>query len=208
MTLTITKETNGKTFSALMTVVAPEQEFDIAELKHIGSDAKVNGHNLSDFLSAMSAHERCGVHLYRCAAEITEIDAWRKKYEEFGEQTEHHVQICEETIRKLGGDPMYVSLSARMTEAQNTKMMEFCLFGGSADTQTREIATLEAVLLTEWKCHANWQLLGEITKQLPEGKTKNTLSEAVKQVETQEDQHVEWIQNTWKKALTAQVTGK
>lgn len=208
MTLTITKETKGKTFPALMTVVPPELEIDIADLKSVGTDAKVNGHGLADILSAMSAHERSGAHLYRCVIEMTEIDAWRQKYEEFGKQTENHIRILEETIKKIGGDPMYVSLSARMTEAQNAKLMEFGLLGGSADTQTREIASLEAVMIAELKCHANWHLLGEMAKQMPDGKTKQALTSAVETVEPQEDQHVEWAQTAWKKALTAQVTGK
>lgn len=208
MTLVITKDTQGKTFPALMTVVASDQEIDIKDMAVVGKDAKVKGHNLADLLSAISTHERGGAKLYRCVSELTEIDAWRQKYEEFGKQTENHIRICEETIKKIGGDPMYVSLSARMTELQNNKLMEFCLFVGSCDNQTLEIAALESVLIAELKCHANWHFVGELAKQFPEGKTKKALMEAVEQIEPQEDQHVEWAQTTWKKALTAQITGK
>jgi rubrerythrin len=202
---TVTKETGGKTMPIGMTVTAPECRMTGSELTSFGGDAELNGIFLANLMSAFTAHERCGVHLYRTVAGLTQIPEWRKRYEEFGLQTEDHIRILEELTVELGGDPKYVSPQARMTEFVNTKMMEPILLNGSVDSLTQELTCLEAVLLAEMKCHANWLLLGKLADQIPDSPAKQAMQQAVEQVESEEDEHVEWTRTAWKEMLMAQL---
>jgi rubrerythrin len=200
----VMKATGAKTMPIGMTVTAPECEITGSELLSAMGKAQPGGILLANLLSAFAAHERCGVHLYRTAAGMTQFAQWEEKYEEFLAQTEEHVRILSELTTELGGDPMYVSPQARMTEFMNTKLMEPILLEGSVDGLTRELTMLEAVLLAERKCHANWHLLRQLSQQLPQGTSTHALREAVEQVEDQEDEHVAWAEQAWQQILLAQ----
>jgi rubrerythrin len=202
----VTYATGAKTMPIGMTVTAPECAMTGSELTDFADDADVNGIFFANLLSAFAAHERCGAHLYRTAAGMTQFPEWRDKYEEFLGQTEDHVRILSELIDELGGDPMYVSPQARMTEFQDTKLMEAILLAGSVDNLTMELAILESVLLAERKCHANWELLGALADQLPDSASAQAIRRAVEEVEAQEDEHVRWAQQSWGQALLAQIT--
>lgn len=201
----VTKETGAKTMPIGMTVAEPSCEMTGAQLMAFAGDVKGNGIFLANLVSAFSAHERCGLHLYRTAAGMTQFEEWREKYEEFGEQTAEHVRILAELTTKLGGDPMYVSPQARMTEFCDAKLMEPILLAGSVDVLTMELTTLEAVLLAEQKCHYNWELLKTLVGQIDDSPARRAIEQAVAEVEDQEDEHVKWAQRTLKKTLLAQI---
>jgi rubrerythrin len=204
--LIVTKATGAKTMPIGMTVTTPECEMTGSELISSMGGAQANPIPLANLLSAFTAHERCGVHLYRTAAGMTQFTEWREKDEEFLAQTEDHVRILSELIEEMGGDPMYVSPQARMTEFMNTKLMEPILLDGSVDGLTRELTMLEDVLLAERKCHANWELLGQLADQSADSASSQAIREAVEQVEDQEDEHVRWAQQSWQQTLLAQLT--
>lgn len=201
----VTKETGAKTMPIGMTVAEPSCRTTGAELMAFADAVKGNSIFLANLVSAFSAHERCGLHLYRTAAGMTGFEEWRAKYEEFGAQTAEHVRILSELTTRLGGDPMYVSPQARMTEFFNTKLMEPILFAGSVDTMTMELTTLEAVFLAEQKCHANWELLKTLATQMDDSPERRAIEQAVAEVEDQEDEHVRWAQQTLKRTLMAQI---
>lgn len=201
----VTKETGAKTMPIGMTVAEPACQMTGADLMTFGEGVRGNSILLANLISAFSAHERCGVHLYRTAAGLTQFDAWREKYVEFGEQTAQHIRVLSELTTQLGGDPMYVSPQARMTEFFDTKLMEPILFAGSVDVMTMEITTLEAVLLAEQKCHSNWELLKTLSGRIDDSSTRRAIEEAVAQVEDQEDEHVQWAQQTLMKTLLTQI---
>jgi hypothetical protein len=201
----VTKEMGAKTMPIGNTVAAPECEMPGVDLMTFAEGQSLNGLLLANLMSAFTAHERCGVHLYRTAAGLTQFGEWKEKYIEFGEQTENHILVLMELIAQLGGDPMYVSPQARMTEFVNSKLMEPLLFDGSVDRLTMELTILEAVLLAERKCHANWELLKALANQLPDSPVKQSMQGAVEEVESQEDEHVQWAQSTWQEMILAQL---
>jgi rubrerythrin len=201
----ITKQTGAKTMPLGMTVAEPSCQTTGAELMSFASAVQGNSIFLANLLSAFSAHERCGLHLYRTAAGLTQLEDFRAKYEEFGAQTAEHIRILAELTAQLGGDPMYVSPQARMTEFTNTKMMEAILFAGSVDIMTVELAMLEAVFLAEQKCHANWELLKTLAKQMADSPERQAIEQAVAEVEDEEDEHVRWAQQSLKQTLLTQI---
>jgi len=201
----VTKETGAKTMPLGMTFADPSCQMTGGDLMTFADEVRGNSLFLANLVSAFSAHERCGLHLYRTAAGMTRFEEWRAKYEEFGAQTAEHVRILAELTTRLGGDPMYVSPQARMTEFSDAKLMESILFAGSVDTLTLELTTLEAVFLAEQKCHANWELLKTLASQMTDSPARQAIEQAVSEVEDQEDEHVRWAQQTLKRTLMAQI---
>jgi rubrerythrin len=171
-------------------------------------EGNVNGPFVMDLLSAMLAHERCGRHLYRSVEGRTNNPVLKAKYKEFGEQTEEHVVILEELVTRMGGNPNYVSPSARAVQGMDTKLIEstFAL-GGSIDMMTAEMAMLDAVMLAEKADHANWETFAALTRAMPEGATRDAFRAAVDHVEPQEDEHERWPTETKQKMVLLQAQG-
>lgn len=81
-------------------------------------------------------------------------------------------------------------------QIRNWSELNFLLPDG-ADEATLELAILEAVILAETKCHADWSLIQKLTQEMPEGGYRNAFQAAVDQVEEQEDEHIRWARETW-----------
>ena len=153
-------------------------------------------------------HERCGVHLYRSAAGRTTNADFRAQYEEFGQQTERHVQILEELIAGAGGDPMYVSPAARLTEKGNAGLLESTfMLNGPIDLDTAELAIVEAVLLAETKDHGNWELMRQLGEVMADGDLKAAMTAAVEEVLAQEEEHYGWAELARTELLYTAATG-
>lgn len=162
----------------------------------------------ADLLSAALMHERCGVHLYRSAAGRTTNEAFRAQYEEFGRQTERHVEILEGLIAGAGGDPMYVSPAARLTEKGNAGLLESTfMLSGSIDLDSAELAVLEAVLLAEAKDHGNWDLMRQLGEFMAAGDLRDAMVAAVDEVLAQEEEHYGWAEVARAELLYARATG-
>ena len=100
---------------------------------------------------------------------------------------------------------MYVSPTARLVEAQDTKLLEPFLLSGGLDATSIELACLEAVMLGERKCHANWQFLSKMAGSLPHKKANKAIQKAVDKVQHEEDEHVAWVETAWEQLMMSQV---
>jgi hypothetical protein len=157
----------------------------------------VDGVFLADLLSAVATHERCGAHLYRSVAARTVSDVLRERYEAFGRETLHHVDVMEELVTSLGGNPTYMSPAARKTEATDAKLLESTfLLAGSIDPFAGELALVEAVFVAESVDHANWASMADLRDALPDGDVRDAVRRAVDEVEPDEDEHLEWARST------------
>jgi hypothetical protein len=203
-----TKQTGGRAIlMTATTFTAPEQALLPDDLTGLLPGSGLNGAFLADLLSSFLAHEQCGYHLYRSAISLTTDAALKGKYEEFCAETEEHIRIFEELIGACGGQPGYVSAAARLVEAADTKLHEAAvLLCDGADVPTLELAILEAVVLAETKCHADWSLIQKMTALMPEGAGRDAFQAAVDQVEDQEDEHVTWARTTWEEMVMTQAT--
>jgi ferritin-like metal-binding protein YciE len=202
-TLTPTKDRGATTKPVGVLYVEPDRavidDTLRAELPDVGFDAAA----FADVLSAVLAHERCGRHLYRSCARRTRLPDLERAFEEFGAQTERHVEILEEVITGSGGNPNYVSPMARAVEGADSKLLESTyVLAGSIDPATAEISLVDAVFLAESMDHANWQLLGKLVRMMPEGAQRTALEQAVAEVEEQEDEHLAWATQTKQQLIT------
>jgi hypothetical protein len=107
---------------------------------------------------------------------------------------------------RLGGDPGYVSPSARASEKAGLGLVEsMFLLGGSLDLMTQELVMLDAVLLAEAKDHANWSGLSQLVDVVTEGEVQDAVREAVERVEPEEDEHMGWARDIRIKLISAHV---
>lgn len=195
----VTREVGGTGQPTIMTVSPPNAIMDPAR-----SPVPVG---LANFLSACLTQEREGVHLYKVVAGRAARADWRAKYEEFGLETAQHVEIYEQLIRAAGGDPMYVSPSARLVCFRATKLLEAGMVSGSFDENTLQLADLEAVMLAEQRCYDNWQLVAQIAEASPAGAIREALQAAVAKVTQEEEKHLSWSRETFRAAQLALATG-
>jgi DNA-dependent RNA polymerase auxiliary subunit epsilon len=204
--LTPTKDTGATTKPATpMVYVEPALVTTEAQQRELLPDARFNVAFVADVLSAMLTHERCGRHLYRSVEGRTNNPILESKYREFGEETEHHVEILEAIVTEMGGNPAYVSPSARAVEGMDTKLLESTfMFEGSLDVMTAELAMLDAVFLAEAADHANWKTLGALVDLFPEGPVRASLRGAVDEIEKEEDKHLGWASQTKQKLVVLQ----
>jgi rubrerythrin len=165
----------------------------------------LNGPFIADVLSAMLTHERCGAHLYRSVSERTLNPMLKRKYKEFGAETEEHVAILTQLIASTGGDPNYVSPLARGVEKADTATLQSTfMLAGSLDPMQQESIMLDAVLIAESVCHSNWATLAMMVDDLPAGPIREAVEMAVGQVGPHEDEHLQWAKDTKTQMIRAQ----
>ena len=205
-TLIPTADTGARAMPVGLTHVDPAQVMLPSEKEAFLAGTGLNGPFVADLLSDMTAHERGGAALYRSVAGRTHNPVLKERYTHFGHQTVEHVDVLETLVGRLGGDPGYVSPSARATEKAGLGLVESTfLLGGSVDLMTQELVMLDAVLLAEAKDHANWSGLSELVDVMPEGQVRDAVREAVERVEPEEDEHLGWAQDMRTKLVAAQV---
>jgi hypothetical protein len=130
----------------------------------------VNNEVLLDKLSEFLMVEQCGWQLYRVVGERATDPELQARDQEFGHETDRHRTILTGLIRDLGGDPNYVSPTARLAQAKSEALLASALVSGPLSEAEREANDLGNVLLAETKDHADWELLGQLAEQLPNGR--------------------------------------
>jgi len=174
-------------------------------LQVVSENTGLNGPFLADFLSGMLTHERCGRHLYRSVEGRTQNPILQNKYREFGAETERHAEILEQLIAQAGGNPNYVSPTARAIELADVKTLEASFLGsGSVDLMTAEMAMLDAVFLAESADHANWKTLSQLVEHVTPGPVQDAFRSACEEVEAQEDDHLGWATEMKSKLVVMQ----
>jgi rubrerythrin len=204
----VTKASGGRTWALGATFTDPNLALTPDEAVEFAADSGLEGFFFVDILSCFLGHERDGVHLYRTVAGLTSNAALRAAFEEFGAETAEHVDIYERLVMALGGDPAYVSPSARLNEFANTKLLEGLLLSNSVDVVMFDVALVEAVGAAEAKCEANWMFLAELAAELPASSAARTAIEAaVGAVLQQEEKHRGWATRTRNELLRAMSFG-
>jgi rubrerythrin len=208
-TLTPTKDRGATAQPAIALYIEPDRQVTPDMLEGLAPGSGLNAPFVADLMSAVITHERCGRHLYRSCEGRTTMPELREKYGAFGAETERHVEILEELITAMGGNPNYVSGQARATELTDALVQQSTFLGeGSVDPVTAEMAMLDAVFLAETVDHANWKTLARLTVALPEGDVRDAFQCAVDEVEQQEDEHLEWAKQTRERLVIVQAAGK
>jgi hypothetical protein len=146
-----------------------------------------------------------GEQVYKTAIDCAQTDELREEWQKYLEETQNHQRIVLQIFDQLGLDAnretpgrqivrhLGESFIKAMTMAQQT-----------APGEPAELVAAECVVLAETKDHQNWELIGELARELS-GQEAKALKEAHAQVEDQEDEHLYhtmgWARELWIKSL-------
>ena len=158
-----------------------------------------------ELLYQMLETEMGGVQVYTTALQCVENEDLREEWEKYLEQTQNHVTIVQECLRKLGLDPEEETPGRKVVRHIGESLvaaMEMALEEG--EPGAAQLVATECVVHAETKDHMNWHLLGEVIKKA-KGEVKQALSEAHEQVEHEEDEHIYhtkgWSRELWIESL-------
>jgi len=196
----VTRDVGGKTIATQMTVPSPSGTMDPTR--------SPLPQGMADVLSACLTQEREGVHLYRVVAMRALHPQWRQRYLQFGHETRRHVDMYEKLIVRAGGDPMYVSPSARLVCFRGTKLLEAGLLSGSFDEATRQLADLESVMIAAQRCVDNWQLVAETARHAAPGALRDSLLTATTEALAAKELNLAWAKDTFRNAQLSLAYGR
>ena len=183
--------------------ITPGREMPVETLQGAPLLEGMNAMFVLDVLSDMAAHDRCGFHLYRSLAGRSSNPILQRQYAAYAEEAEKNIGVTEQLIVDLGGDPGYVSPSARAAEKMDSALLESTfLLEGSVDIMTQELVMLDAVLLAAARADAAWSGLRDLMPSFPEGPARDAVQKAVDQVDPAEP--LEWARSTRTKLIGLQ----
>jgi len=151
-------------------------------------------HLILDKLSEFLMVEQAGIALYRVAAARAVTPALRDTYDEFGRQTAHHQQVLVQLVTQLGGDPDYVSPTARLAQYKGDGLLDSGMQVDGLSASEIEANDLENVLLAEVRAYAGWDLLEQLAQQAS-GQLQSAVQAALEEVQEQAYQHLTWARD-------------
>jgi rubrerythrin len=147
-----------------------------------------------------------GVEVYENAVACARNEDLKEEWEEYLDQTRRHVEIVRDCMQKLGLDPEEETAGRKVVRHIGESLVQAMKMArDSGDAGAAQIVAAECVVLAETKDHANWELIGELSKKA-EGDTKKALAEAHEEVEDEEDEHLYHTQG-WARELHMQQLG-
>jgi rubrerythrin len=165
----------------------------------------MNEEQMQELLYQALQTEMGGVEVYETALRCVENEDLEEEWEEYLEQTKHHVEVVREVFTKLNLDPEAETPGRAVVRHIGESLvaaMEMALESGPPEAA--ELVATECVVLAETKDHLNWELIGMLAGKA-KGETAQALREAYKQVEDQEDEHLYhttgWSRELWIKGL-------
>jgi rubrerythrin len=146
-----------------------------------------------------------GEQVYQAAIRCAQNSELRKEWQKYLEETQNHQRIVLQVFDQLGLDANRETPGREVVRHLGeslVKAMEIALL--SAPGESSELVAAECVVLAETKDHLNWELIGELSKNL-KGEEAKALKEAHGEVEDQEDEHLYhtmgWSRELWIQAL-------
>jgi hypothetical protein len=165
----------------------------------------MNLHQVQELLLQSLEHERGGVKIYEAALGNVLRHELESEWTEYLQQTERHVLALTEVCESMGIDPFTTTPGTQIVKASGAALL-------SAIEQARatvhpaaaQIVAAECIVLAEMKDHLDWELLGEVARELDEPQ-RELLMAAYDQIEDEEDEHLYhtqgWARELWFESL-------
>lgn len=118
-------------------------------------------------------HERGGVKVYEAALQCATNEELREEWQNYLQQTRRHVQALTTVCSALGLDSEEQTPGCQILHKMGGALvasMEEARSGGNAEAA--QLVACECVVLAETKDHLDWELLGEVAKELEERSSK------------------------------------
>lgn len=167
--------------------------------------AQPNTAQINELLYQALETEIGGQAVYKQAIECAEQPDFKEEMQKYLSETEDHERILKEVFERVGLDPETDSPGRQVIKAKADSLvqaMQMALEGGGKSMA--QLVAAESVVEAESKDHQNWELIGELAKQM-DGDLSEALQEAYDQVEEEEDQHLYhtmgWARELWLDSL-------
>ena len=178
-------------------------------LPGIGLDAQpenaVQEAQVHELILQALTHEKGGVQIYQTALECALDADLQKEWQEYLEQTTHHVEVLEQVCAELKLDSGKPTPGCEVVQFMGESLVEAMRKAQAAgNPEAAQLVACECVVLAETKDHQNWELMGLCSKKLT-GEEAGILARACEEVEDEEDEHLYhtmgWCRELWIKAL-------
>jgi len=165
----------------------------------------IDENEVHDLLYQAYETELGGVQVYEGALATAKNDDLRKEWEHYLEQTRHHVELVEGSLRAFGLDPATETPGRKVVRHTGESLVKtMAMAQAEATPEQAQVVAAECVTLAETKDHLNWELIGEVVTHLT-GEPAKVLRAAYKEVEEQEDEHLYhntgWTRELWIEGL-------
>ena len=156
---------------------------------------------LNELLYQALETELGGVQVYTKALTCAVNEDLKKEWQEYLEQTKHHVEIVRGVFETVGLDPETETPGRKVVRHIGESLVKAMQMAKSAGSpEAAQLVAAECVVLAETKDHLNWELIGEVAKK-EKGEKGKALQEAHDEVEDEEDEHVYhttgWTRELW-----------
>ena len=165
----------------------------------------MNTNQVRELLLQSLEHERGGVKIYKAAIAAAQRPDLKSEWTEYLEQTEQHVQSLTDICQAFELDPFTTTPGTQIVKATGTALLQAIEAARAAgDPKAAQLVAAECVVLAETKDHLDWELIGEVAKELS-GEQQELVLEAFERIEEEEDEHLYhtqgWARELWLEAL-------
>jgi rubrerythrin len=159
---------------------------------------------LTELLYQALETEQGGIKVYESAVRCAQNDDLKKEWGEYLEQTRNHEVVMLRVLDGFGLDPSTETPGRQIIRAKAQALVSSMDAAKKADPVAAQLVAAECVVEAESKDHMNWELIGEVSKQLT-GDEARILEEAHQEVEEEEDEHLYhtmgWARELWLESL-------
>ena len=159
---------------------------------------------LTELLYQALETEQGGVKIYESAVRCAQNDDLKKEWGEYLEQTRNHEVVMLRVLDGFGLDPATETPGRQIIRQKARTLVGSMDEARKANPVAAQLVAAECVVEAESKDHMNWELIGEVSKELTGEKAK-LLKEAHQEVEEEEDEHLYhtmgWARELWLESL-------
>jgi rubrerythrin len=165
----------------------------------------MNTTRVRELLLQSLEHERGGVKIYKAAIAAAQRPDLRSEWTQYLDQTEQHVQSLTDICEAFEIDPLTNTPGTQIVKATGTALLQAIEAARAAgDPNAAQLVAAECVVLAETKDHLDWELIGEVAKELT-GDQQQVVLEAYERIEEEEDEHLYhtqgWARELWLESL-------
>jgi rubrerythrin len=165
---------------------------------------RTNSKEMKELLFQALETELGGVKVYRAAIQCAQNEDLREEWSRYLEQTERHVEIVRGLFDVVGLDPEEDGPGRQIVREKGAALVSAMQKALKEAPGSAEIVAAECVVDAETKDHANWQLIGALSKYT-QGDVQKALADAYDEVEDEEDEHLYhtkgWCRELWLDSL-------
>lgn len=170
----------------------------------MSESTKANPKQMKELLCQALETEMGGVQVYRAAIQCAENEDLREEWSKYLQQTERHVEIVRGIFEAVGLDTEEETPGRQIVREKAAGLVSAMQKALKEAPEAAEIVAAECVVDAETKDHANWQLIGALSKYT-QGDVRKALAEAYDEVEDEEDEHLYhtkgWCRELWLDSL-------